>query len=336
MRSRIPKVLHPLCGRSMLGHALAAAAGLGPERLVVVTGHGRDQVSAEAARCAPDVRVVVQDRLGGTGHAVRMVTEALGDLPGTVVVTYADMPLLRTQTLAALLREHAAAGNAVTVLTTRAPDPSGYGRIVRDDGGSLAEIVEDADATAAQRIIDEINTGCYAFDGVLLADAVKRIATSNVQGQEYLTDVVSILRGDGHLAGTVLAADPAEVQGVNDRVQLAQAQRACNGRLLEDWMRAGVTVMDPSSTWVDVDVTLAPGRGDPARYPPGGRTDVGTGARIGPDCLLRDTSVARTRRFCTASASRPRSAPARASGRTPGCAPGTRIGPGRTSAPTSS
>jgi len=133
MRSRIPKVLHPLCGRSMLGHALAAAAGLDPERLVVVTGHGRDQVSAEAARCAPDVRVVVQDRLGGTGHAVRMVTEALGDLPGTVVVTYADMPLLRTQTLAVLLREHAAAGNAVTVLTARVPDPSGYGRIVRDD-----------------------------------------------------------------------------------------------------------------------------------------------------------------------------------------------------------
>ena len=291
MRSRIPKVLHSLCGRSMLGHALAAAAGLGPERLVVVTGHGRDQVSAEAARCAPDVRVVVQDRLGGTGHAVRMVTEALGDLPGTVVVTYADMPLLRTQTLAALLREHAAAGNAVTVLTARVPDPSGYGRIIRDDGGSLAEIVEEADATAAQRAIDEINSGCYAFDGALLADAVKRVATSNAQGQEYLTDVVGIMRGDGHLAGTVLAADAAEVQGVNDRVQLAQAQRAFNGRLLEDWMRAGVTIMDPSSTWMDVDVTLAPD----AEVLPGthleGRTDIGTGARIGPDCLLRDTSV---------------------------------------------
>src|SRR6267378_5629775 len=201
MRSRIPKVLHSLCGRSMLGHALAAAAGLGPQRLVVVAGHGRDQVGVEAARYAPDVRVVVQDRLGGTGHAVRMVTEALGDLPGTVVVSYADMPLLRTQTLAALVREHAAAGNAVTVLTARVPDPSGYGRIIRDDGGSLAEIVEDADATAAQRAVDEINSGCYAFDGALLADAVKRVATGNAQGQEYLTDVVGILRGDGDLGG---------------------------------------------------------------------------------------------------------------------------------------
>ncbi|HJY94896.1 MAG TPA: NTP transferase domain-containing protein, partial [Streptosporangiaceae bacterium] len=291
MKSRIPKVLHSLCGRSMLGHALAAAAGLGPQRLVVVAGHGRDEVSAEAARYAPGARVVVQDRLGGTGHAVRMATEALGDLPGIVVVTYADMPLLRAQTLAALVREHAAAGNAVTVLTARVPDPSGYGRIIRDDGGSLAEIVEEADATAAQRAIDEINSGCYAFDGALLADAVKRVATSNAQGQEYLTDVVGILRGDGHLAGTVLAAEAAEIQGVNDRVQLAQAQRACNGRLLEDWMRAGVTIMDPSSTWVDVDVTLA----QDAEILPGthleGRTDIGPGARIGPDCLLRDTSV---------------------------------------------
>jgi bifunctional UDP-N-acetylglucosamine pyrophosphorylase / glucosamine-1-phosphate N-acetyltransferase len=292
MKSQIPKVLHSLCGRSMLGHALAAAGGLDPQRLVVVAGHGRDEVSAEAARYAPGVRMVAQDRLAGTGHAVRMVTEALGDLAGIVVVTYGDMPLLRTQTLTALVREHAAAGNAVTVLTARVPDPSGYGRIIRDGGGSLAEIVEDADATAAQRTIDEINSGCYAFDGVLLADAVKRVATGNAQGQEYLTDVVAIMRGDGHPAGTVLAADPAEIQGVNDRVQLAQARHALNSRLLEAWMLAGVTIMDPSSTWIDVDVALAPD----AEILPGthleGRTRVGPRARIGPGCLLRDTTVA--------------------------------------------
>jgi bifunctional UDP-N-acetylglucosamine pyrophosphorylase/glucosamine-1-phosphate N-acetyltransferase len=292
MRSRIPKVLHPVCGRSMLGHALAVAGGLGPQRLVVVAGHGREQVSAEAVRLAPGVRVVTQDRLAGTGHAVRMVTEALGDLPGIVVVTYADMPLLRTQTLTALVREHAAAGNAVTVLTARVPDPAGYGRIVRDDGGSLAEIVEDADATAAQRAIDEINSGCYAFDGALLADAIKRVATSNAQGQEYLTDVVAILRGDGHPVGTVLAADPAEIQGVNDRVQLAAARRAYNSRLLEEWMRAGVTIVDPSATWIDVDVTL----GQDAEIRPGtyleGHTVIGPGARVGPGCVLRDTTVA--------------------------------------------
>ena len=328
MKSRIPKVLHALCGRSMLGHALAAAGGLDPRRLVVVVGHGRDAVSAEAARQAPGVRVIAQDRLAGTGHAVRVVTEALGDLPGIVVVTYGDMPLLQTQTLAALVRAHAAAGNAVTVLTARVPDPSGYGRIIRDDGGSLAEIVEETDATAAQRAIGEINSGCYAFDGALLANAVKRVATSNAQGQEYLTDVVAILRGDGHPAGTVLVADPAEILNVNDRVQLAQACRAYNGRLLEAWMRAGVTIMDPSSTWVDVDVTLAPD----AEILPGthlaGRTDIGPGARIGPGCLLRDTSVAHDATVLYAVCESAEIGPGASVGPFARLRPGTQIGPG--------
>src|SRR5260370_215656 len=192
----------------MLGPALAAVSELDPQRLVVVAGHGRDEVSAEAARYAPGVCVVEQERLAGTGHAVRIVTEALGVLPGTVVVTYGDMPLLRAPTLAAVVREQAAAGKGVTVLTARVSGPSGYGRIIRDDGGLLVEIVEEADATAAQRTIDEINSGCYAFDGALLADAVKRVATGNAQSQEYLTDVVAILRGAGHQAGPVLAPDP--------------------------------------------------------------------------------------------------------------------------------
>jgi bifunctional UDP-N-acetylglucosamine pyrophosphorylase/glucosamine-1-phosphate N-acetyltransferase len=292
MKSRIPKVLHGLCGRSMLGHVLAAAGELDPHRLVVVVGHGRDQVGAEAARQAPGVCVVVQERLAGTGNAVRTVIEELGVQQGTVVVTYGDMPLLRGHTLDALVQQHAAAGDAVTVLTARVADPYGYGRIVRDADGSLAEIVEEADATAGQRAIDEINTGCYAFDGILLADAVKRVASDNAQGQEYLTDVVAIMRGDGHRAGTVLAADPAEIQGVNDRVQLAQARRSYNDRLLDAWMRAGVTIMDPATTWVDVGVVL----GEDAEILPGtyleGQTTIGPGARIGPDCTLRDTSVA--------------------------------------------
>jgi bifunctional UDP-N-acetylglucosamine pyrophosphorylase / glucosamine-1-phosphate N-acetyltransferase len=292
MKSRIPKVLHHLCGRSMLGHVLAAVGELDPRRTVVVAGHGREEVSAEAARYVPDVHVVVQDRLAGTGHAVRMVIEALGIMPGIVLVTYGDMPLLRAGTLAALVREHAATGNAVTVLTARVGDPSGYGRIIRDGRGSLADIIEDGDATPEQRAIDEINSGCYAFDGTLLADAVKRVATSNAQGQEYLTDVVAILRGDGHLAGTVLAADPGEIQGVNDRVQLAQVRRVCNSRLLETWMRAGVTIVDPAATWIDVDVTI----GQDTEIWPGtqleGHTIIGEGAKIGPGCQLRDTTVA--------------------------------------------
>ena len=328
MKSRTPKVLHSLCGRSMLGHALAAAAALAPQRVVVVAGHGRDEVSAEAARHVPDACVVVQERLAGTGHAVRMVTEALGVLPGIVVVTYGDMPLLRARTLAALVREHAAAASAVTVLTARVPDPSGYGRIVRDADGSLAEIVEEVDATAAQRAIDEINSGCYAFDGALLADAVKRVATSNAQGQEYLTDVVAILRGDGHPAGTVLAADPEEIQGVNDLVQLAQVRRTYNERLLETWMRAGVTIVDPAATWIDVDVTLAPN----AEILPGthleGHTVVGSGARIGPGCLLRDTLVAPDAKVLYAVCESAEIGPGADVGPFARLRPGTRIGPG--------
>ena len=328
MKSRIPKVLHTLCGRSMLGHVLATAGELDPQRLVVVAGHQREEVRAEAARLAPGVCVVVQERLAGTGHAVRMVTETLGDLPGVVIVTYGDMPLLRAQTLTALVREHHASGNAVTVLTARVPDPSGYGRIIRDDGGSLAEIVEDADATAAQRAIDEINSGCYAFDGTLLADAVKRVATGNAQGQEYLTDVVAILRGDGHPVGAVLAADPGEIQGVNDRVQLAQARRAYNDRLLEQWMRAGVTIVDPASTWVDVDVTI----GQDTEIGPGtqlqGHTAVGAGARIGPGCQLTDTTVADDAAVSHAVCVQAEIGPGATVGPYAYLRPGTRIGPG--------
>ena len=328
MKSRIPKVLHPLCGRSMLGHALAAASELDPQRMVVVVGHDRDQVSAEAERLVPGVRSVVQETLAGTGHAVRMVTEALGVMHGTVVVTYGDMPLLRAQTLHALVREHGTAGNAVTVLTARVGDPSGYGRIIRDSGGSLAEIVEEADASPEQRAIEEINSGCYAFDGALLANAVKRVATGNAQGQEYLTDVIAIMRGDGHPVGTVLAADPDEIQGVNDRVQLAQARRAYNSRLLEDWMRAGVTIVDPAATWVDVDVSMAPD----SEILPGthleGHTTIGPGSRIGPDCLLRNTVVGPDATVLYAVADSAEIGPGASVGPFARLRPGTRIGTG--------
>jgi len=290
MKSRTPKVLHTLCGRTMVGHALAAAQELGPARLVVVVGHGRDQVSDEVAAVAPDARVVVQDQQFGTGHAVRMVTEAIGVVPGTVVVTLGDMPLLRAETLRALVERHHQEGNAVTVLTARG-DAAGYGRIVRDPQGAFLRIVEEGDATPAERAIDEYNSGLFAFDGTLLADAIKRVTTDNAQQQEYLTDMVDILRRDGHQVGTLTAADAGEVAGINDRVQLAAARRALNDRTLEGWMRAGVTVVDPLSTWVDVTVTI----GEDAEIGPQtqllGTTVIGEGAKIGPGCLLEDTTV---------------------------------------------
>ncbi|MEO3812087.1 bifunctional UDP-N-acetylglucosamine diphosphorylase/glucosamine-1-phosphate N-acetyltransferase GlmU [Sphaerisporangium sp. B11E5] len=291
MKSATPKVLHELCGRALVDHMLDAARGLAPERLIVVVGHAREQVQAHLAATGPDARPVVQEEQNGTGHAVRCVLEAVGTINGTVLVTYGDTPLLRTETLAELLATHGAEGNAVTVLTAEVPDPAGYGRIVRDTAGAVLAIVEDRDATPEQRAIREMNSGVYAFDGLLLADAVKRVSTANAQGEEYLTDVLAILREDGHRVGAYVAADHVEVEGVNDRVQLSFARRVLNDRLLEAHMRAGVTVMDPATTWVDVDVAI---EADTVLHPGTrlhGRTSIGTGAHVGPDTTLTDTTV---------------------------------------------
>jgi bifunctional UDP-N-acetylglucosamine pyrophosphorylase/glucosamine-1-phosphate N-acetyltransferase len=292
MKNQTPKVLNQVCGRSMLGHVLAAARELEPGRLIVVTGHGRSQVTAHLAEHAADAEIVVQDRRGGTGHAVRTVIEAVGLIHGTVVVTYADTPLLRGRTLGELVTAHQSHGAAVTVLTARLDDPKGYGRIIRDAGGAFTGIVEEADASPEQRAIIEINSGMYAFDGDLLADTVKRVPTDNAKGEEYLTDVVSILRGDGYPVATVSCADPQEVLGVNDQAQLAWARRVLNERLLGGWMSAGVTIVDPASTWIDVGVELEPGVFIGPSTQLEGTTTVKAGARVGPGCLLRDTAVA--------------------------------------------
>jgi bifunctional UDP-N-acetylglucosamine pyrophosphorylase / glucosamine-1-phosphate N-acetyltransferase len=291
MRSRLPKTLHTVCGRTMLAHALAAAQELSPQRLIVVVGHHGEAVAAHAREQAPEAVIVVQDYLGGTGHAVRVVLETVGTIHGTVVVTYADTPLLRGTTLASLVAQREQSGAAAAVLATRAPDPAGYGRIVRDAGGEFAAIVEHADATPDQRAINEINSGMYAFDGDLLADAVKRVRTENAQGEEYLTDAVSVLRCDGYPVAIVNCPDFEEVQGVNDLAQLAHVSGVLNSRLIDAMMRAGARIADPASTWVDVGVDLAAG----SYVGPGtqleGATRIAAGASVGPACLLRDTVV---------------------------------------------
>jgi bifunctional UDP-N-acetylglucosamine pyrophosphorylase / glucosamine-1-phosphate N-acetyltransferase len=210
-----------------------------------------------------------------------------------VLVTYADTPLLRGSTLASLVSDRVKAGAAAAVLTARASNPFGYGRVIRDFGGDFVQIVEQSDATPEQQAITEINSGMYAFDGDLLADTVKRVRTDNAQGEEYLTDAVCVIRSDGHRVVTVTCPDFEEVQGVNDLAQLAHVSRVMNTRLLHSAMRAGVRIADPESTWVDISVELAAG----AYIGPGtqleGSTSVATGASIGPGCLLRDTVVGR-------------------------------------------
>ncbi|MQA86937.1 MAG: bifunctional UDP-N-acetylglucosamine diphosphorylase/glucosamine-1-phosphate N-acetyltransferase GlmU [Streptosporangiales bacterium] len=295
MKSKTPKVLHELCGRSMLGHVLAGVRALDPARLLVVVGHGRDAVRAHLAEAEPAVQppaeAIVQDPQNGTGHAVRTALEAVGTLPGLVVVTLSDTPLLRPETLVDLVDAHRDGGHAATVLSAHVPDPTGYGRVVRDAAGAVAGIVEHRDASPEQRAITEINSGVYAFDGALLADAVKRVSTDNAKGEEYLTDVVAILRDDGHRVGAAVAPDWVEIQGVNDRIQLAEARALLNERLLRGWMEQGVTVVDPRTTWVDADVTLEQDTVIEPQTQLQGRTSVAAGARVGPGCVLRDTTV---------------------------------------------
>jgi bifunctional UDP-N-acetylglucosamine pyrophosphorylase / glucosamine-1-phosphate N-acetyltransferase len=291
MRSRsTPKVLHELAGRSMLGHVVAAARALDPEHLVVVVGHGREQVTAHLAEVDPAATAVVQEQQNGTGHAVRVALEGL-ELDGTVVVVPGDAPLLTGDTLRALVQHHAQAGAATTLLTARMPDPTGYGRVVRDAGGAVRAVVEHKDADEAVRALDEVAVSVYAFDAARLRDALGRLSTDNAQGEEYLPDVVGLHVEAGLPVAAHVVADAAETMGVNDRVQLAQARRLLNDRLVARAMRDGVTVVDPATTWLDVDVVLEPD----VLVQPGTQLLAGTvvraGAEVGPDSTLRATEV---------------------------------------------
>ncbi len=291
MKSRTPKVLHDIGGRSLVGHAAVIGRTLQPDHLVVVVGHGRDEVVPHLAEVDGGVQAVVQEEQNGTGHAVRTALEALPPLAGTVVVTYGDVPLLTVETLRRLLATHEADAAAATVLTAVVPDPTGYGRILRAPDGAIAGIAEHRDASPEQRQIAEINSGIYAFDATALTDALARVKTDNMQGEEYLTDVLGILRDEGRRVSAFVGADHTEILGVNDRVQLAELRRILNDRLLRAWMLAGVTVVDPATTWVDATVTLEP---DVTLHPHTqllGATTVGAGAEIGPEATLVDTMV---------------------------------------------
>jgi len=291
MKSSIPKVLHAVGGRSLVHHAVAAAGELEPDHLVVVVGHGRDEVTAHLAEVAPKAAAVVQEEQLGTGHATRIALEALPPLTGTVVVTYGDVPLLTAEVLQGLLDGHAAQGNAVTVLTAHLADPTGYGRVLRGDDDQVVGIVEQKDATEGQRTVREVNSGVYAFDAATLRAGLVRLDTDNAQGELYLTDVVAHAVADRARVGALAVLDTWAVEGVNDRAQLAAVHRELNRRTLERWMREGVAVVDPATTWVDVDVTLDR---DVVLEPNTllrGRTTVATGAVVGPNCLLVDTEV---------------------------------------------
>jgi bifunctional UDP-N-acetylglucosamine pyrophosphorylase/glucosamine-1-phosphate N-acetyltransferase len=296
MKSKTMKVLHPLCGRSMIGHVLAAARAIEPDRLVAVVGNGREQVGPHILEQEPKALLAVQETLDGTGSAVRVAMEALaeaqgGTASGTVLVANGDTPLLEGETLRAFAEDHARSGRAVTILTGRVADPYGYGRIIRGASGEVEQIVEEKDADPEQAAVDEISSGILAFDAAFLREALPRITNDNAKREYYLTDTVALAREAGRSVGAFVVEDVVQTEGANDRVQLAALTTEMNRRILTRWMREGVTVVDPASTWVDVqvrlsrDVTLHPG------VQLHGETVVDEDAVIGPDTTLVDVEV---------------------------------------------
>ncbi len=291
MRSATPKVLHKLAGRTLLGHVVRAARDLDPQHLVVVVGHAREQVTEHLAELDPAASAVVQEVQNGTGHAVRTALAGYAQLEGTVVVVPGDAPLLTGATLRRLVEEHEQQGAATTLLTAVLADPTGYGRVVRDAAGRVLRVTEHKDADEATRAVREVATSVYAFAAGPLSQALGRLSTDNAQGEEYLTDVVGLHREAGLGLHAVVAPDPDETAGVNDRVQLAEAARLLRDRLLRDHMRGGAAVLDPATTWVDADVRLEPD----CTLRPGVQLSRGTvvrrGAEVGPDSTLSACEV---------------------------------------------
>ncbi|GAS88851.1 bifunctional UDP-N-acetylglucosamine diphosphorylase/glucosamine-1-phosphate N-acetyltransferase GlmU [Mycolicibacterium brisbanense] len=296
MRSNTPKVLHTLGGRSMLAHAVHTVANVAARHVVVVLGHDRERIAPAVSELADKlgrtIDIAIQDEQRGTGHAVGCGLSALpDDFAGTVVVTSGDVPLLDSDTLADLIAGHTGATAAATVLTTTVADPTGYGRILRTQDNEVIGIVEQADASESQRSIREINAGVYAFDIADLRSALSRLRSDNAQQELYLTDVVAILRQDRRTVRAHHVDDSALVAGVNDRVQLADLGAELNRRIVAAHQRAGVTIIDPGTTWIDVDVTI--GRDTVVR--PGtqllGTTEIGADCEIGPDTTLADVEV---------------------------------------------
>jgi len=292
MKSAMPKVLHTIGGRSLVHHAIAAARGIDPIHLEVVVRHERDLVAAHIAECDPDCLIADQDEIKGTGRAVECGLAALpAELTGTIVVTYGDVPLLTSETLREVLAAHEGASVAVTVVTSHIPDPTGYGRIVRDADGSVARIVEQKDATDDERAITEVNSGIYAFEATLLTQALAGLGTDNAQGEKYLTDVVGIARAQGRAVAAYVLADVWQTEGVNDKIQLARLGAELNRRTVEAAMREGAIIRDPATTWIDTDVSIGRDTVIEPNVQLRGATTIGADCLIGPDTTLVDMEV---------------------------------------------
>jgi bifunctional UDP-N-acetylglucosamine pyrophosphorylase / glucosamine-1-phosphate N-acetyltransferase len=286
MKSTKPKVLHEVLGLTLLDHVLAAASDLNSKKTLVIIGHGRDQVQEHLAKVHPAVVTAVQDEQNGTGHAVKIALDAIGELSGPVLVLAGDTPLLTTSDMQLTL--DALAGKAASVLTAHLADATGYGRIVRNASDGFERIVEHRDASESELLITEVNSGVYAFDAKQLRESLTKLTTDNSQGEQYLTEVLGILRSAGHEVSAVTTSEE-NILGVNDRKQLADAGAILRNRINNEWLLAGVTMVDPNSVWIDrtavleSDVTLL------SNVTITGASTIRGGATIGPDCSLHDT-----------------------------------------------
>lgn len=288
MKSSLPKVLHRVGGKAMLQHVLDAGAEAGSVRNIVVVGFGSEVVEAQIGTQAD---FVIQAEQLGTGHAIMQTKGLLKDFDGTIMVLCGDTPLLKGQLLKNLYQAHRAAGAKATVLTAKMPDPTGYGRIIRAVDGTVNKIVEQKDASAEELLIDEVNSGIYCFERSALFDALAKTSADNAQGEYLLTDVLEILNQQKEKVWAVTADDYEQTLGINSRVQLANAENVLRKRKTMALMESGVTVMDPASTFIDVDVEIGK---DTVIYPftwLEGATSVGESCAIGPNCRFTDTKI---------------------------------------------
>ncbi|MDH4101183.1 MAG: bifunctional UDP-N-acetylglucosamine diphosphorylase/glucosamine-1-phosphate N-acetyltransferase GlmU [Nitrospirota bacterium] len=289
MKSSMAKVLHPIVGKPLIAHVLKAAAGLNAQKTVLVLGHQADRVAEAVKEFGAEVAIQAQQL--GTGHAVMQAEKALEGFTGDVVILSGDVPLIRKKTIVHLVAHHEKTGNALTMMTAMLDDATGYGRVVKDAAGRLLRVVEHKDATEEERAIREINTGIYCFKASFLFSHLKTLGNTNAQGEYYLPDLIAMAVEKGLGADTVAADEVEEVMGINNRVELAEAERLMRRRINEYWMREGVTFVAPEVTYVEDEVTL----GKDVVLSPGcvlqGKTVVGDGSVIGPYSRVIDTRL---------------------------------------------
>lgn len=289
MKSATAKVLHHIAGKPLLYYSLAAARQIASRKIVVVVGYQEKEV--RKAFSSSDLTFVTQQEQLGTGHAVMCARPALNGFTGDILLLCGDVPLIQASTLERLIAAHREKGNIITVLTTNLPDPTGYGRIVRNQAGKITGIVEERDASALEREITEINSGIYCFDGSFLAEAQHSLSQDNAQREYYLTDTVAAARKQGKRIGSLTVSQPLEVMGINNRIELARADKEKRREILEALMLSGVTVIDPEVTYIDLGVRVGK---DTIIYPNTviqGNTVIGENCTIGAGCQITDSTI---------------------------------------------